>query len=301
MLRDGLKVEDVGDAATATIEDMSGKKVIEVGSMFVWIPRYAYSIAKENYHTNVVGTIAIDFMKGTTNTSVSGRTTWDNASGAGNWNIHPAFTSNEDIGGWNRELAGIWVAKFEASNTNCTTDEETGRTDTNRTDLTLQVKPNVTSWRNITIGNMFTVCLNYNKLFNSHMMKNSEWGAVAYLTQSIYGKNSEIGVNECSNYITGAGPNCTADVTGGEYAYYEENFLTEYCYATEQGKKSSTTGNIYGIYDMSGGSWEEVCAYVNNGNEYLLIANMVMQFMKHHPVERKILENLGIVIILNFH
>jgi hypothetical protein len=29
--------------------------------------------------------------------------------------------------------------------------------------------------------------------------------------------------------------------------------------------KASTTGNIYGIYDMSGGAWERVVAYVDNG------------------------------------
>ena len=33
--------------------------------------------------------------------------------------------------------------------------------------------------------------------------------------------------------------------------------------------KASTTGNIYGIYDMSGGAWEYVAAYVNNGNSNL--------------------------------
>ena len=32
-------------------------------------------------------------------------------------------------------------------------------------------------------------------------------------------------------------------------------------YNTEKGVKASTTGNVYGIYDMSGGSWERVAAY----------------------------------------
>jgi formylglycine-generating enzyme required for sulfatase activity len=29
---------------------------------------------------------------------------------------------------------------------------------------------------------------------------------------------------------------------------------------------ASTTGNIYGIYDMNGCSWEYTAAYINNGN-----------------------------------
>lgn len=35
-------------------------------------------------------------------------------------------------------------------------------------------------------------------------------------------------------------------------------------YASTQGAEASTTGTVYGIYDMSGGSYEYVAAYVNN-------------------------------------
>ncbi len=229
------------------------------GSMWVWIPRYAYSIAEENYNKNVEGTIDIDFMKGTTNESASGRTTWNNKSGAGNWNIHPAFEFGETV-------PGIWVAKFKASHTGCTTDVSTGMTDTNRTDLTLQVKPNVTSWRNITIGNAFTVCLNYNKSLNSHLIKNVEWGAVLYLTQSKYGKNSKLLGNECESKITGAGSKIEGDVMSenGQTYLYDNSFETKHSYMTENGKEASTTGNIYGIYDMSGSyMYEFVAAYIN--------------------------------------
>lgn len=38
---------------------------------------------------------------------------------------------------------------------------------------------------------------------------------------------------------------------------------------TTYGINSSTTGNVYGIYDMSGGRFEFVAAYVNNGNSSL--------------------------------
>ena len=40
--------------------------------------------------------------------SVNGKTDWDNQSGEGNWNIHPAFE-------YSKTVEGIWVAKFEAS------------------------------------------------------------------------------------------------------------------------------------------------------------------------------------------
>ena len=42
-----------------------------------------------------------------------------------------------------------------------------------------------------------------------------------------------------------------------------------YAYNTENGMKASTTGNITGVYDLSGGLWERAAGYISNGNEYL--------------------------------
>ena len=90
--------------------------------------------------------------------------------------------------------------------------------------------PNVSSWRSISIRDCFTNSLNINPGLNSHLMMNREWGAVAYLAQSKYGRNGvQVGMNS-SNYITG----------GSEI--------------------QSTTGNKYGVFDMNGGAWEYVAA-----------------------------------------
>ena len=224
--------------------------------MFVWRPRFAYQIS-DNYHNGgegISGTINIKFMKGTNYESADGTKTqnsdWDNASGEGNWNIHPAFE-------YDGTKSGIWVAKFEASSVEGNTDTEEGD---NITSKTLQIKPGVASWRNIQVSNIFDVCKNYRNDLNSHLMKNSEWGAVAYLSQSSYGKNSEVWINPNSNYITGqAGTSTSLEATTDTYAYSD----------TTYGINASTTGTIYGIYDMNGGSYEYVSAYVDNGNEYL--------------------------------
>ena len=116
------------------------------GSMWVWIPRYAYSIPSGGYHTSNATEISIEFMKGTSNETTSGRTTFQNASGAGNWNIHPAFTYGSTV-------SGLWVAKFEASNSN-------GK---------IMVQPGVSSWRSISINDIYVNCFNYNSTSNSHM------------------------------------------------------------------------------------------------------------------------------------
>ena len=90
------------------------------------------------------------------------------------------------------------------------------------------------------------------------MLTNMEWGAVAYLTNSNYGRCSngsctEVTINNCSTFVTGIGAyivsasssstNCTTDANK---------------YNGEKGVLASTTGNVYGVYDMSGGSWEYV-------------------------------------------
>ena len=206
------------------------------GSMWVWIPRYAYSITS-GYNSSSAGNIDVEFMKGLTNETSTGRKSFDNVSGQGKWNIHPAFNYGQTV-------SGIWVAKFEASSVQGNSNSSSGD---NVTSKTLQVKPGVSSWRYITIEKIYTVCKNYNSTLNSHMMKNDEWGAVAYLSKSKYGKNGEVTINDNSSYYTG----------GGSGNAYVNNV------------GQSTTGTVHGVYDMSGGSMEYVAAYVNNGNSSL--------------------------------
>ena len=131
---------------------------------------------------------------------------------------------------------------------------------------------------------------------DSHMMKNSEWGAVAYLSQSKYGQNgTEMTVNNanldsggtsqtkaegnqfaslyavtgCSNNTTDTGAVKTTieaiNGTSGNTATVEGI----YTWNQKSGQNSSTTGTIYGIYDMSGGLWEPTTAYIANGHTNL--------------------------------
>ena len=197
------------------------------GSMWVWIPRYAYSITS-GYHSSSAGNIEIKFLKESSNVAYDGTSTWDNVSGQGKWNIHPAFN-------YGTTVSGIWVAKFEASRSNATSSNAGSNN-------TIKIQSGVQSWRSITVNDIYTNCLNYNKTLNSHMMKNDEWGAVAYLSKSKYGKNAEVTINSNSSYYTG----------GGSGNAYVSNI------------GQSTTGTVHGVYDMSGGAWEYVAAYVDN-------------------------------------
>ena len=239
-------------------------------SMLVWIPRYAYQITSQ-YHQNGsgAGNINVVFIdknnqnKNKTKTYKEEYPSYTTGSEMSDYVVHSAF--NYD----GKKLAGIWVGKYETSHTGCTTNVSTGQDNTNVTTLTPMIKAGVTSWRNIQVSNIFTVCTEMNKSSNPyglntsdsvvdpHMMKNSEWGAVAYLSKSKYGKETEeVWINPNSNYITGqAGSGVSVSGTTSTNAYNTPN-----------GQKASTTGNVTGVYDMSGGAYEYTAAYVNNGN-----------------------------------
>ena len=87
-------------------------------------------------------------------------------------------------------------------------------------------------------------------------------GAVAYLTQSIYGRCTssttctEIGINNNSDFITGIGAAPRTDNNTSKINSYE----------TTLGIGASTTGTIYGIYDMSGGAEEYVMGVLADPN-----------------------------------
>ena len=256
------------------------------GSYFVWIPRYEYKLTGKEIGgtgTNKAGTITVKFIDQNTTTSSK------------EYKIHPAFTTNLQLGGWDKELSGVWVAKYEMSMEQTTDNGATWNNiklksgNVAISDTTRAVsKPNNYSWNYINISNCFDNSLNYsnkqNTGANSHLMKNSEWGAIAYLTHSQYGRNGhEIGMNTYGpeikegettyyNEVTGYGSSGTGRTT-------EENIADDNRYNGKYGMNASTTGNLYGVYDISGGCWEYTSVlyskYTNsNGNSlYAKTAN----------------------------
>ncbi len=231
-------------------------------SYFVWIPRYAYRIV---YYANSSSDQITGYCDGDGIREVNGNvkqalspTAKTVTSNGVKYIVHPAFrngtSNNFKNGEWDKELSGIWVAKYEASHSDATASSA-------GSSATMKIVPGVQSWRSITTGNSYTKAYEYDREKESHMMKNSEWGAVAYLTQSQYGRNGhEIDINNSSSYITGNG--------GGSTNASSASGVTN-AYNTDTGAKASTTGNIYGIYDLSGGAWERTAGYITNGNSNL--------------------------------
>ena len=210
-----------------------------IESYFVWIPRFAYKI-------NGTNDIDVKFINGTGKTTVDGiqcKYASENPT-ADDYIVHPAFTDEEENGGWDEQLPGIWIGKYETSSVEGNSNSSSGD---NTTTKTAQVRSGVSSWRYIQIGNMYEVAKAYAPNLESHMLKNSEWGAVAYLTESQYGRNgTEVTINDNgTTYYTG----------GGDGNAYVTNI------------PQSSTGNVYGIYDLSGNAYEYVAAAYSNRSE----------------------------------
>ena len=260
--------------ANAEVEIDYGEGNQKIKSYFVWIPRYAYRIIyfdtpdnRDAYRNGEIteneaikdgkiigysdsrGIVSID-TEGNVK-KVSGETSLN--IGGKYFRVHPAFTNDVENGGWDSELPGIWVGKYETSLVNKSDGNDYNPVSTmivdESSDYAIRVEQNKTFWRNVTIDNQYTSAKAYNTNLNSHMLKNSEWGAIAYLTESKYGRNGEeVTQNTDTSYKTANG-----------------NFMNN--------QNQSSTGNETGIYDLSGGVFEQVAAYYSGSTSSNLINN----------------------------
>ena len=264
----------------------------DILAFYVWIPRYKYKVwniskqagEESTYAYNAYSEgIDIIFESGKESTgtinctynynvdSANGgvdlsTTTAETCTGSnGDYYTHPAFTFGSD------ELRGFWISKFEISSS----DPSAPNGGSGVTSLTIRSLPNVNSWRNIKISDINTVIQNMqtsNNIYglntsrtntDSHMLTNFEWGAVAYLTNSKYGRCingscTEVTINNCQSYVTGIGANSISAGWSSTTCTTAANK-----YDGTYGKLASTTGNITGVYDMSGGSYEYVMGNIS--------------------------------------
>lgn len=285
MLSDGKYKAETVEVGTE-IEDT------ELGSMFVWIPRFAYKITN-GYHGNGInkegaGTIDVQFLVGETNQTIENELVeekpklngdYETATAMTNFVLHPSFSKDTEEGGWNHERKGFWAAKFEASSNQTTEENPNIGTNGGGNEIgeqKVQVKPNLNSWKGIDVVKAYTICKNM-KLENryqlknvedTHLMKNSEWGAISYLAKSHYGNIDKVWNN---SYSDSSGNDVTKTGCSGENAddFTARDNVQVKKYNTYQegtGPMASTTGTVYGIYDLAGGAWEMVSAFIEGAN-----------------------------------
>ncbi len=220
------------------------------GSYWVWIPRYAYKI-ETCYHTSgedcynltgkYAGDIDVKFLKSTTNLTEDNTTVESTGYEAHvkdtsmHHFLHPAFQ-------FNGEELGFWVAKYLPT----------------QKEASVMIKPNENVWNRISVSESYLISKNIknNSVYgwfpdecDSYMMTNLEWGAITYLSQSEFGANDKVWINNSSTPITGCSGNSPSEsMYGGCQNEYD----------TIIGQKASSTHNIYGVYDMSGAVWQYV-------------------------------------------
>ena len=208
--------------ATAKIGTQIDEK--DLGSMFVWLPRYAYKITS-GYHSGA-GAIDVQFVGGTSYTYVDKNGEIKTAkngnedgvitsSGYTDYVVHPAFTdgsknttkynteTNYQNGEWKKEISGIWVAKFQAGiyttedDTNKTVKIKSSQNNQNGSTVYYPVfKGKKYAYNYVSASQCYDISqalddngnpYGLNSGSNSHLMKSSEWGAAAYLSISKYG------------------------------------------------------------------------------------------------------------------
>ena len=273
-------VEQTGTTENGGTSQWANARSSDGNAYFVWIPRYAYKITYFNnadnaqkYRQNnsstegIVGYSTIEgiidvvsgtpkLIKGSKPTNVD-TSKLVNDTNFADYIPHPAFE-------FDGSKAGIWIGKFESS-----------KLAYNK----IGIVPNKESEKGLSAGNAFTKCLEVKNTYNleqdSHLIKNIEWGAVAYLTESKYGRNGTEVTKNSSNYYTGGGNN-------NEYK------------TTNAGQ--STTGNIYGIYDMNGTSWEYVAGVnvLSNGHASSIFYDFTNVEAKYYDIYKNYSESKGI-------
>ena len=237
------KLETYKNASVGTTISMD-----DITTMWVWIPRFK-AVTPSNYNGGTrdnPNAIDVTFVKQ-------------------NEPALDAFAFGD------KELSGFWYGKFEVGHTtlaSSTTANNLGCTNETCSNANgIIIKPNVKSLQHNNVSNFFFTSRSMEQPNNSfgfvssevdtHMSKNNEWGAVAYLTQSIYGRCTS------STSCTEIGTNNNSSITGYGAPAGSDTSATNGAYNTSLGKDASTTGTIYGIYDMSGGATEYVMGVYN--------------------------------------
>jgi len=205
------------------------------------------------------------------------------------WATHPAFTFGST------ELNGVWVGKFETTGSIAAPTVKPNL----KSQISQTIGVQYTIAKSIgaadaanTGGSTASTTQNTHNLsaMKSRMLTNREWGAASYLATSAYGSDGKMvminsaytsmadGNGNASQFgITGCGPS-TATSTS-TYADATINTSGAVPVATSCssgnpqrnyfgsiGQTASTTQNVYGIYDMSGGAYEYVMGYYGTGN-----------------------------------
>ena len=231
----------------------------DLGSMFVWIPRFSYSVVKYKTRTNkyegeLDGFPIFNVTFLLKNTNIDEK----NKKYPKSYNIeecvlgqktpkivHPGFNYA------GKERTGFWISKFEAGNRK---DRFESFTPNIEIKLYPEIEYKIDFSKNM-LGQENIYGLNSKEVY-SHIARPCEFGAVTYLAGSQYG------IVPTENYVGNE-----KFLTGG--GDYRKNIT------------QSTTENVTGIYDLNGGRPEYTAAYYDVQNN--MINNEIKNRINENP------------------
>ena len=227
------------------------------------------TLTTKDYRTKCARDLGYSRLNPETDSTKTNKTTWA---------THPAFRwqYTKAINGIDKtqDLNGFWVGKYE------TTGSTTAPTVKPNSKHIGFMKNGLSAYYDVakslgrrdnynTGGDNTSIKQNNHNLsyYSSHMLKNTEWGAITYLSASTYGAGlNNVKINGSNNKgkdgngrdslsITGCGPKSATNE--GEYSGCN-------AYNTKLGQLASTTNNPTGIYDMVGGAWDYIMANLSD-------------------------------------
>ncbi len=281
----------------------SGTVILEsdIIAYLVWIPRFEYVIDSVNKNININFVSKFDlsnsdnyiihpaFLNGSNNNFLNGE--WDQEIDGFYISKYPAgyqantvtqgsyFISTEISNAHDEIFYSDYNYTSESSKTTNPLGQDLSNNGYSNEFISFPVfKPITYIYNNINFSDIYVISqaidsettfygLKDNEI-DSHMVKNSEWGALAYLTYSSFGTNGiEPYIN---NYYTSNDPSFKTAITGvysnSSYSAATTSITAVNPYKSTQGMYGSSTRNITGVFDMVGGATERVAGYITNGD-----------------------------------
>lgn len=285
----------------------------DILAYMVWIPSFRYYVINSNSNTiyeksvNVVfesgsikqGTVTcVDSLKNSDNSHVYSEKCSDIIYGKVYENLstysHPAFADQK---------LGFWVSKFQVSSNGSRVIPSVPATidsfeNAFLTSRKMELKGNIYGINNNGLEVMSDGSIkNDSNNLDSHLLSNMEWGAIAILSNSLYGKSGNSDYYDKDNYTfkriyanlnnlgyTGCSTNYTKSTNNLKIDSIREcvsyNDHTNYTHVTNTvnypvssaGIGASTTGTVYGVYDMAGANYEMVSGIVMNDDGTSLVS-----------------------------
>ncbi len=228
VLKKGV-TKNVGDAVNIECSNYSSSdyctETEDIIGIYVWIPRYSYTIGNtygvkldgaNDVSQSYPGAIDIEFTD--IEDIRNGNASYTGSLKA-NYRTHPAFTFGD------KELTGFWMGKFETSFDTVYLNDLYVLAN-NR----IYGNYNVNSYHHRASQIVTSSDLDSN-IVDSHFSKNSEWGAMAYLSQSKYGKYGNVNYTG-DNKIIYRNNNFSTNIYSGRSAGYQKNdyYMDNYPY-----------------------------------------------------------------------